>query len=138
MGRTVEGPGESREKNLRRHFAADCQWQTSALPILTVWLRGWRHQANLSSNDPHPPGCLSRAAQSAFANDSLGWVEAGTGANVAGGAGDPLWLCRKGKPELTEAWQLRATAAEGIPEGFRRVPIALHDAMGGEPRRVAP
>ncbi len=52
----------------------------------------------------------------------------GVSADFAGGAGDPLRLCRKGKPELTEATRLCATAAEGIPEGFR----------SAEPRRVAP
>jgi hypothetical protein len=32
----------------------------SRSPVLEGWLRGSRHQANLSSQDP--PGCLSRAA----------------------------------------------------------------------------
>src|SRR2546428_13230573 len=50
------------------------------------------------------------------------------GADFTGGAGNPPRLCREGKLELTEAQRLRATAAEGIPEGFRPA----------EPERVAP
>ncbi len=52
--------------------------------------------------------------------------------------GSPPRRCLDGTPELTEARRLRATAAEGIPEGFRGVPIALPDAMGHQPGRVAP
>ncbi len=62
----------------------------------------------------------------------------GVSADFAVGAGSPPRLGLDGKPELTEAPRLRATAGEGIPEGFRGVPIALPDAMGHQPGRVAP
>ncbi len=52
----------------------------------------------------------------------------GVSADFAEGAGSPPRLGLDGKPELTEAPQLRATVAEGIPEGFRHA----------KPGRVAP
>ncbi len=52
----------------------------------------------------------------------------GVSADFAVGAGSPPRLGLDGKPELTEAPRLRATAAEGIPEGFRQA----------TPGRVAP
>ncbi len=68
-----------------------------------------------------------------FARPLRGWMThagpgTGVSADFAVGAGSPPRRCLDGKPELTEAPWLRATEAEGIPEGFRQA----------TPGRVAP
>ena len=48
-------------KNQRKEFAGDCLRQTPAHQTIEVWLRGKRHQANLSSEDPtHPAVSVGR------------------------------------------------------------------------------
>jgi len=59
-------------------------------------------------------------------------------ADFAGGAGHPPRLCLGGKPELTEAPRLLATAAEGIPEGFRQANPGRVAPGGAEARAPSP
>ncbi len=59
-------------------------------------------------------------------------------ADFAGGAGSPPRRCLDGKPELTEAPWLRATAAEGIPEGFRQARPGRVAPGGAEARSPSP
>ncbi len=50
----------------------------------------------------------------------------------------PPRLCLDGKPELTEAPRLRATAGEGIPEGFRQARRGRVAPGGAEARSPSP
>ena len=72
-----------------------------------------------------------------------GWLDhagpgKGVSADFAVGAGSPPRLGLDGKPELTEAPRLRATAAEGIPEGFRQAKPGRVAPGGAEARSPSP
>ncbi len=62
----------------------------------------------------------------------------GVSADFAAGAGSPPRLGLDGKPELTEAPRLRATAGEGIPEGFRQAKPGGVAPGGAEARPPSP
>ncbi len=62
----------------------------------------------------------------------------GVSADFAVGAGSPPRRCLDGKPELTEALWLRATAAEGIPEGFHQARPGRVAPGGAEARSPSP
>ncbi len=62
----------------------------------------------------------------------------GVSADFAGGAGSPPRRGLDGKPELTEAPRLCATAAEGIPEGFRQAKAGRVAPGGAEARSPSP
>ncbi len=62
----------------------------------------------------------------------------GVSADFAEGAGSPPRLGLDGKPELTEALRLRATAAEEIPEGFRQAKPGRVAPGGAEARSPSP
>ncbi len=62
----------------------------------------------------------------------------GVSADFAGGAGSPPRRCPDGTPELTEAPRLGATAAEGIPEGFRQARPGRVAPGGAEARSPSP
>ena len=59
-------------------------------------------------------------------------------ADFAEGAGYPPRLGLEGKLELTEAPRLHATAAEGIPEGFRQAKPGRVAPGGAEARSPSP
>ena len=78
-----------------------------------------------------------------FARLLRGWIShagpgTGVSADFAVGAGSPPRLGLDGKPELTEAPRLRATAAEGIPEGFRQARPGRVAPGGAEARSPSP
>ncbi len=62
----------------------------------------------------------------------------GVSADFAVGAGSPPRCFLDGKPELTEAPWLRATAAEEIPEGFRQATPGRVAPGGAEARSPSP